>query len=222
MSIRAPHFLLMAESNSEEDQNEWRFVLASSDGEQKLVASDTEEAIQGERLELLSVVRGLEALEQPSEVTLLTDSRYVSQGISHGLSEWRSNDWCWERFGEFAPVKNRDLWQRIDRALRYHRVDCRTWRFDFPHTPAGPMCPPVEQEDEQENKTARAKRRPRQRMVAFQSKPLESAENQPSRRSERYESARPARGMFAACQRWVQQASDSWQGLQSKFSWDAP
>src|SRR5690349_13607381 len=134
MSIRAPHFLLMSETTTEEAQNQWRFVLASADGDQKLVASDTEPATQGERLELLSVVGGPEALEQPSQVTLLTDSRYVSQGIAHGLSEWRSNDWCWERFGELTPVKNLDLWQRVDHALKFHRVDCRTWRFDAAHT----------------------------------------------------------------------------------------
>src|SRR5690349_4938224 len=141
MSIRAPHFLLMSETTTEEAQNQWRFVLASADGDQKLVASDVEPTTQGERLELLSVVRGLEALEQPSQVTLLTDSRYVSQGIGHGLSEWRSNDWCWERFGELTPVKNLDLWRRVDHALKFHRVDCRTWRFDSAHTSADEKSP---------------------------------------------------------------------------------
>ena len=88
---------------------------------------------QGERLELLAVVRGLEALEQPSRVTLVTPSKYVNRGLTYGLAEWRANDWQWEHFGEMVPVKNRDLWQRVDRALAYHQLECRTWRFDLPH-----------------------------------------------------------------------------------------
>ena len=44
-----------------------------------------------------------------------------------GLPEWRANDWQWEHFGEMVPVKNRDLWQRVDRALGYHELKCRTW-----------------------------------------------------------------------------------------------
>jgi len=95
--------------------------------------ADQEPEVQGERLELLTVVRGLEALDQPSRVTLMTSSKYVREGIRYGLSEWQSNGWCWESFGEMVPVKNRDLWQRIDRAMRFHEVDCRTWRLDPPH-----------------------------------------------------------------------------------------
>jgi hypothetical protein len=83
------------------------------------------------------VVRGLEALEQPSRVTLVTPSKYVNRGITYGLPEWRSTGWQWEHFGEMVPVKNRDLWQRVDRALDIHRVECRTWRFDLPHGPVG-------------------------------------------------------------------------------------
>ncbi len=83
-----------------------------------------------ERLELLAVVRGLEALEQPSKVTLVTTSRVVRRGLRFGLELWRENQWHWERFGRMAPIKNADLWQRVDRALHIHDVSCRTLRFD--------------------------------------------------------------------------------------------
>ncbi len=73
---------------------------------------------------------GLEALDQPSRVTLVTSSKYVHRGLLYGLQEWRSNDWMWEHFGEMAPVKNRDLWQRLDHALAFHELDFRPWRFD--------------------------------------------------------------------------------------------
>jgi hypothetical protein len=86
----------------------------------------------------LAVVRGLEAIPQPARVTLVTASHYVSRGLRFGLSEWRENGWQWERFGEFSPITNADLWQRLDRALQIHQVQCRTWRFDQAH---GESCP---------------------------------------------------------------------------------
>jgi len=101
------------------------------DGETMLEAADEEPESDPSRLELLAVVRGLEALDQPSRVTLVTSSRYVTRGLRFGLEEWRENNWQWERFGEMQRVRNWDLWQRIDRAMSYHRVDCRTWRFDL-------------------------------------------------------------------------------------------
>ncbi len=112
---------------------QWRFVLQLIDGTEQFEAADAEPDAQGERLELLAVVRGLEALAQPSRVTLVTPSRYVNRGLNYGLTEWRANGWRWEHYGEMVPVKNRDLWQRVNRALKFHQLDCRTWRFDPAH-----------------------------------------------------------------------------------------
>ncbi len=63
----------------------WRFVLESLSGSLSVEASDVEPGTDGERLELLAVVRALESLDQPSEVVLLTPSRYVVRGLRHGL-----------------------------------------------------------------------------------------------------------------------------------------
>lgn len=141
MNAPVPHFLLFSESRCplpglDQSAGQWRFVLEAVDGSSKLVASDQEPGAIGERLELLAVVRGLEALDQPSRVTLVTASRSVDRGLRHGLPQWRENGWQWERFGKMAPVRNHDLWQRIDRALQYHRIECRTWRLDPPHPTA--------------------------------------------------------------------------------------
>jgi ribonuclease HI len=133
MKAATPHYLLFSESCRQSEQSQWRFVLQTIDGSQQFEAADDEPDVQGERLELLAVVRGLEALEQPSRVTLVTPSKYVNRGLTYGLDEWRANDWQWEHYGEMVPVKNRDLWQRVDRALAYHQLECRTWRFDLPH-----------------------------------------------------------------------------------------
>jgi ribonuclease HI len=113
----------------------WHFLLESLDGRLRLEAGDFEPNLRGERLELLAVVRGLEALDQPSHVTLVTPSRYVQRGLRYGLHPWRENHWRWERFGELTPVKNADLWQRVDRAMEFHRLECRVWRLDAaPHS----------------------------------------------------------------------------------------
>ena len=136
MVQKRPHFLLLSEA-SDDNQHEggrWHFLLESVDGGVVIEASDEEPNTEGERLELLAVVRGLEALDQPSRVTLVTPSSRVSKGFRHGLEQWRSNNWEWERFGQSVPVKNDDLWRRIDRALEYHSVECRTWRFDKAHS----------------------------------------------------------------------------------------
>ncbi len=136
MSAPEPHFLLYSASapaDPDGEPGDWRFVLESIDGSSKLEIVDTEPDVRGERLELLAVVRGLEALDEPARVTLVTPSRYVSRGISYGLNDWRENGWNWERHGEMVPVKDRDLWQRVDRALEFHRVECRQWRLDGPH-----------------------------------------------------------------------------------------
>jgi len=133
MNIPAPHFLLFSEARGKNRQGQWRFVLQAADGSATFEAADAEPGTTGERLELLAVVRGLEALDQPSRVTLFTPSKYVNRGIAHGLDDWRTNGWTWERFGQVVPVKNQDLWQRLDRALAVHRIEFRGWRFDKAH-----------------------------------------------------------------------------------------
>lgn len=152
MSGKRPHVLLFSEATSEPWAGElrgsrvaacdaakgperrwcWRFVLRSPEGRTLLDVADREPAVSAERLRLLAVVRGLEALDQPSRVTLVTSSRSIRRGLRFGLELWRENQWQWERFGRMTPIKNGDLWQRIDRALTFHEVHCRLLRVDSP------------------------------------------------------------------------------------------
>ncbi len=147
MSERPPHFILYSKTTPPHEEfsplagsaaqsgsaGMWHFTLKRQDGSSELTASAEEAGASGERLELLSVVRALEALDQPSRITLVTASGYVRRGLRFGLDAWREHGWQWERFGAMAPVKNRDLWQRVDQALRFHEVTCRPWRWDPPH-----------------------------------------------------------------------------------------
>ena len=144
VSAREPHFVLFSEATAEHGQPRWRFVLQSVGSEDSFTAADCEPASRGNRLELLAVVRGLEALDGPSRVTLVTRSRYVARGICRGLQQWRERGWNWERFGKLVPIRDRDLWQRVDRALEFHQVQCVTWRFDAaPDLAAFGACGPA-------------------------------------------------------------------------------
>ena len=120
MQATSDHFLLYTEATRSEDSTpRWKFVLQSVGGDEQLSADDSELNSRTSRLELLAVVRGLEAIDRPARVTLLTGSRYVSRGIRRQLSQWREDNWQWERFGELVPIRDHDLWQRVDRALQY-------------------------------------------------------------------------------------------------------
>jgi ribonuclease HI len=133
VDVSIPHYLLFDASRDGAEAGHCRFVLRNSDGSQRLEAEASEPGVTGERLALLSIARGLEALENPSRVLLVTPSSYVREGIRRGLSEWRKNGWRWECFGQMVPVKNLDLWQRVDRAMQFHQVDCRMYRLDPAH-----------------------------------------------------------------------------------------
>lgn len=131
MQAPADHFLLCTEAcRTVGGAPHWKFVLQSVDGDERLAAADSEREARTSRLELLAVVRGLEAIDRPSRVTLLTRSRYVCRGIRRQLNQWREDNWQWERFGELVPIRDHDLWKRVDGALQFHQVECCVWHTD--------------------------------------------------------------------------------------------
>ncbi|WP_241623106.1 ribonuclease HI [Rosenbergiella australiborealis] len=71
------------------------------------------------RMELLAAIIALEALSQPCDVTLTTDSQYVRQGITKWIHNWKKRGW---KTTDKKPVKNIDLWQRLDLALKEHSI----------------------------------------------------------------------------------------------------
>ena len=75
------------------------------------------------RMELLAAISALEALTRPSEVTIVTDSAYVKNGVTEWIHAWKARNW---RTAGGAPVKNVELWQRLEAAAARHRV---TWRW---------------------------------------------------------------------------------------------
>ncbi|HHC30153.1 MAG TPA: ribonuclease HI [Rhodobacterales bacterium] len=75
------------------------------------------------RMELMAAIMALEVLERPSAITIVTDSAYVKNGITTWLRGWKNNGW---KTASKKPVKNVDLWQRLDAAQARHDV---TWKW---------------------------------------------------------------------------------------------
>ncbi len=75
------------------------------------------------RMELLAAINALESLSRPSAITIVTDSAYVKNGVTSWIHGWKKNGW---KTASRKPVKNEDLWKRIDAAQREHSV---TWTW---------------------------------------------------------------------------------------------
>lgn len=95
----------------------WGALLRKGEHEREL--SGSEEETTNNRMELLAVIRALEALDRPCQVTVVTDSQYVQKGISEWLPGWKRRGW---KTAAGKPVKNQDLWQALDAAAGRHTV----------------------------------------------------------------------------------------------------
>jgi ribonuclease HI len=82
--------------------------------------SGAEPATTNNRMELTAVIEALAALKRESAVRLYTDSEYVRRGITEWLKVWKARDW---RTADKKPVKNRDLWERLDTLAARHDIE---------------------------------------------------------------------------------------------------
>ncbi|HEY4760898.1 MAG TPA: RNase H family protein [Thermoguttaceae bacterium] len=141
-----PHYLLMVETGKDSNPGGWQFSLREVGGDSQYEVTDIEPGVSGQRLDLLTIIRALESLDQPSRVTLTSCSTYIRQGMQYGICEWRTNDWQWEFFGHMVPIKHADLWRRMEHLLNVHSVECRQMRIDAPHgSLAGPKAKQLSQ-----------------------------------------------------------------------------
>jgi ribonuclease HI len=99
----------------------WGAILRYRGKERELKGGDP--ATTNNRMEMLAAIRALEALKKPSRVLLYTDSQYLRDGITKYIHAWRARAW---RTADKKPVKNLDLWQRLEAATKSHRVE---WRW---------------------------------------------------------------------------------------------
>jgi ribonuclease HI len=100
-------------------------MLAFKDGEivkeRELKGGEAETT--NNRMELLAAINALEALSRPTDITITTDSAYVKNGVTGWIYGWKRNGW---KTAAKKPVKNVDLWQRLDEAQATHNV---TWKW---------------------------------------------------------------------------------------------
>ena len=101
----------------------WGALLIARDGETVLKErelSGGESDTTNNRMELLAAIHALEGLSRPSVITVVTDSAYVKNGVTGWIHGWKRNGW---KTADKKPVKNADLWQRLDAAQVRHQVE---------------------------------------------------------------------------------------------------
>ena len=96
----------------------WGAVLRWRGHEKEL--SGGEGNTTNNRMELMAAIQALEAIKRPARVRITTDSNYLKQGITSWIHAWKAKNW---RTADKKPVKNKDLWQRLDAALQRHDVE---------------------------------------------------------------------------------------------------
>jgi ribonuclease HI len=99
----------------------WGAILISGAHEREICGG--EPATTNNRMELMAAIQALETLKRPCKVELHTDSQYVRKGITEWIGGWKARGW---KTADKKPVKNDDLWKRLDAARARHTVD---WRW---------------------------------------------------------------------------------------------
>ena len=99
----------------------WGAILVRGEARRELAGAERETT--NNRMELQAAIAALRALKRPCKVVLNTDSQYVKGGITGWISGWKRNGW---KTADKKPVKNIDLWQALDAAVRPHQIE---WRW---------------------------------------------------------------------------------------------
>ena len=99
----------------------WGVLLRYKNKEKQLYGGEA--YTTNNRMELLAAIIALETLTRPCQVRLTTDSQYVKQGITQWITHWKQRGW---KRANQEPVKNEDLWQRLDTVTQQHQVE---WRW---------------------------------------------------------------------------------------------
>jgi ribonuclease HI len=95
----------------------WAALLRAGSRERALVGAEA--MTTNNRMELMAAIAGIEALKRACSVAVTTDSQYVRRGVEEWMPRWKANGW---KTSDKQPVKNRDLWERLDAALASHDV----------------------------------------------------------------------------------------------------
>ncbi len=100
----------------------WGFILRHPVSGKEIERSGGEANTTNNRMEMLAVIEGLKALTRPTSVELVSDSKYVLQGIEEWMPRWKANGWRRKEGNQFKPVKNVELWQELDELVHRHQI----------------------------------------------------------------------------------------------------
>ncbi|HET6423313.1 MAG TPA: ribonuclease HI [Planctomycetaceae bacterium] len=100
----------------------WAYILRHPKTGSEKEGSGGQILTTNNQMELMAVIAGLESLHTPSAVEVVTDSSYVAKGSSEWLPGWKKNGWRRREGSQWKPVKNVELWQRLDNLLGQHTV----------------------------------------------------------------------------------------------------
>ncbi|HLA84612.1 MAG TPA: ribonuclease HI [Thermoguttaceae bacterium] len=100
----------------------WAFILRHPSSGKEVERAGSERETTNNRMELMAVIRGLEMLKRPTSIELVTDSIYVGRGLSEWMTKWKAAGWRRGSGGKSSPVKNEDLWRRLDELLGRHKL----------------------------------------------------------------------------------------------------
>ena len=100
----------------------WAFILRCNLTGKELERSDGDPHTTNNKMELMAVIQGLDVLKEPCEVTLHADSTYVGQGISSWMAGWKKRGWKRKDGSKLVPVKNVELWKRLDELMQTHEL----------------------------------------------------------------------------------------------------
>ena len=100
----------------------WAFILRHVKTGKEIERSGGVPTTTNNQMELMAVVKGLEALTRPTSVELLSDSVYVGKGLTEWMKKWKANDWRRKDGKKWVDVKNVELWQELDRLIATHKL----------------------------------------------------------------------------------------------------
>ncbi len=100
----------------------WAFILRHPTTGKEMEGSGGVRETTNNRMELTAVIRGLETLKRPARVQLISDSEYVGKGLTQWMPKWKANGWRRKEGQKWAPLKNEDLWRKLDELLTTHQV----------------------------------------------------------------------------------------------------
>ena len=128
MTAQLPHVVIHTDGacSGNPGPGGWGAILAFGDHEKEIKGGEA--LTTNNRMELMAAISALESLKRPCHVDLHTDSQYLRNGVTSWMSNWKRNGW---RTSDKKPVKNVDLWKRLDAALGPHQIQ---WHWLRGHT----------------------------------------------------------------------------------------